>query len=386
MALSCENEEFTRFRLEHLRKLKPKVGEQEELERRQEMLSGAEDIRQSLREACDALEGSEGGALAEIREAREALRDLNFGLFETHDSEADLLHRLEMVQIELRDISETLSDYYSRVDSNPELLSRIESRLNQLYDAQRRFKVHDDSELVALKEQLESQLSQIESGDDSLAELEGEVKECGHKLKGLAAELTESRRKASAVVSERLIGMARELGMHNLKFAVTLEKVKLTADGGDSAEFMCAFNKNQTPVAAQKVASGGEISRLMLCIKAIVAHKMQLPTIIFDEVDTGVSGDIADRMGRLMQEISQSIQVIAITHLPQVAVKGATHFRVYKEDLANTTVTNIVKLRPREREEEIARMLSGAVIDQAAILNARALLGGTAGSGTEPGE
>ena len=315
-----------------------------------------------------------------LHRARTALSCVDLALLQTDGEEdADLLRRLESAEIELRDISYTLQDYYQRVDADPVLLARTEARLEAIYEAERRFKVADDTALVALQRELEASLREIEGGGDgSIEDLEKELRALAAGLKEAAARLTAARTAAARRFSEELLEMARPLGLANLKFAAVLEPGKLSADGADRPQFLCAFNKNQELMPVDKVASGGEISRLMLCVKALVAGKIQLPTIIFDEVDTGVSGDIASRMGRLMRLMSDSLQVIVITHLPQVAAAGQAHYRVYKEDTGDATLTHIARLTPQEREREIARMLSGAVIDEAALLNARSLLASAA--------
>lgn len=380
LARNREQEEFIRFRLENLRKLKPRAGEQAELERRRDLLAGSEELRSSIGEACALLDQGDASVAQSLHRARTALSCVDLALLQTDGEEdADLLRRLESAEIELRDISYTLQDYYQRVDADPVLLARTEARLEAIYEAERRFKVADDTALVALQRELEASLRQIEGGGDgSIEDLEKELRALAAGLKEAAARLSAARTAAARRFSEELLEMARPLGLANLKFAAVLEPGKLSADGADRPQFLCAFNKNQELMPVDKVASGGEISRLMLCVKALVAGKIQLPTIIFDEVDTGVSGDIASRMGRLMRLMSDSLQVIVITHLPQVAAAGQAHYRVYKEDTGDATLTHIARLTPQEREREIARMLSGAVIDEAALLNARSLLASAA--------
>lgn len=286
-----------------------------------------------------------------------------------------MLQRLHEAEIEVRDIAETLHSCLEEVEVNPTLLQRTEERLEAIYAEEKRFGVDNDTDLVKLRQELEQRAAALADGDDQLQELEHEAKLAGQELKEAAAKLTEARKEAAERFAKQLIEMARPLGLSNLKFTAKVEPAqRMTSAGADIPQFLCAFNKNQQLRQAAEIASGGELSRLMLCIKAIVAGKMQLPTIIFDEVDTGVSGDIADRMGRMMRSISNDLQVIAITHLPQVAVMGDCHFKVYKEDAADTTLTHVVRLSDEQREQEIARMLSGSVIDHAALMNARSLL------------
>ena len=385
-----ENAEFIRFRLENLRKLKPHAGEQKELERRQEILSDSEAISESLASASSSLvdafkagDGADGlvgggdtGILSRLHELRFLLQSVNLSLFDSGeaDPETSIPARIDSALIELTDISETLASYMDRVDSNPELLRKTEDRLSALYDAQRRFNVKDEQGLLDLYASLERQYASIEGDDSGLPEMEQELKAKGKELRRLAEELSATRRAAAETFALRLTEVARPLGMRNLKFSAIVTTGKLGLDGQDVPAFQCAFNKNQPLMPVERIASGGEISRLMLCLKAIVASRMNLPTIVFDEVDTGVSGDIAARMALLMKEISANIQVLAITHLPQVAAKGDTHFKVYKEDTADATHTHIVPLSDEERVLETARMLGGTTVDEAALLNARSLL------------
>lgn len=375
LSKSRENEEFIRFRLEQLKKLKPREGEQKELERRQEILADSASISESLSSAYSLFNNGEYSVLSRLGEIRTLLQGVNLSLFASEEDEVSVLSRLESAIVELTDISETLSDYMEHVDSNPELLHKVEDRLTALYDAQRRFKVADESALIALKNSLEEEYASLENLDVNLSDLEKKLKEKGKVLRRNAEELSMSRREAAEKFAARLMQTAAPLGMSNLKFTVKLEQGKLTPDGQDLPSFQCAFNKNQPLMPVEKIASGGEISRLMLCLKAVVASRMSLPTIIFDEVDTGVSGDMAARMAAVMKEIAINIQVLAITHLPQVAASGDSHFIVYKQDSDNSTHTYIKELSPAEREIEIAGMLSGTVVDEAAILNARSLLG-----------
>lgn len=371
-----ENAEFIRFRLENLRKLKPHAGEQKELERRQEILSDSEAISESLASASSSLSGGDTGILSRLHELRFLLQSVNLSLFDSGeaDPETSIPARIDSALIELTDISETLASYMDRVDSNPELLRKTEDRLSALYDAQRRFNVKDEQGLLDLYASLERQYASIEGDDSGLPEMEQELKVKGKELRRLAEELSATRRAAAETFALRLTEVARPLGMRNLKFSAIVTTGKLGLDGQDVPAFQCAFNKNQPLMPVERIASGGEISRLMLCLKAIVASRMNLPTIVFDEVDTGVSGDIAARMALLMKEISANIQVLAITHLPQVAAKGDTHFKVYKEDTADATHTHIVPLSDEERVLETARMLGGTTVDEAALLNARSLL------------
>lgn len=367
-----ENEEFLRFQFDQLQKIAPKENEQEELERKYEVLSNAESIKDDLRHIVNTLSDNEDSVLSQISALKSVINRLNLDLFNAESN--DIKPRFESLYLELKDIAEQFGDYLSEVDSDPKELQSIEHRLNLIYEANRRFNVNNENELLKIKVDIESQLTSIDNSDDDISALEQKKKSEGIKLKELADKLSQTRIKAANQFSSELIEMAKPLGMSNIKFSALVSQNKLTIDGQDSIEFLCSFNKNQSLNPISKVASGGEMSRIMLCIKAIIANCMQLPTIIFDEIDTGVSGDIADRMGEMMKEISDKIQVITITHLPQVASKGLIHYKVYKTDNEQYTTTNIKELSTEERIEELAQMLSGSKINEAAILNAQSLL------------
>ncbi len=367
-----ENEEFLRFQFDQLQKIAPKENEQEELERKYEVLSNAESIKDDLHHVVNTLSDNEDSVLSQISALKSVINRLNLDLFNAESN--DIKPRFESLYLELKDIAEQFGDYLSEVDSDPKELQSIEHRLNLIYEANRRFNVNNENELLKIKVDIESQLASIDNSDDDISALEQKKKSEGIKLKELADKLSQTRIKAADQFSSELIEMAKPLGMSNIKFSALVSQNKLTIDGQDSIEFLCSFNKNQSLNPISKVASGGEMSRIMLCIKAIIANCMQLPTIIFDEIDTGVSGDIADRMGEMMKEISDKIQVITITHLPQVASKGLIHYKVYKTDNEQYTTTNIKELSTEERIEELAQMLSGSKINEAAILNAQSLL------------
>ena len=367
-----ENEEFLRFQFDQLQKIAPKENEQEELERKYEVLSNAESIKDDLRHIVNTLSDNEDSVLSQISALKSVINRLNLDLFNAESN--DIKPRFESLYLELKDIAEQFGDYLSEVDSDPKELQSIEHRLNLIYEANRRFNVNNENELHKIKVDIESPLASIDNSDDDISALEQKKKSEGIKLKELADKLSQTRIKAADQFSSELIEMAKPLGMSNIKFSALVSQNKLTIDGQDSIEFLCSFNKNQSLNPISKVASGGEMSRIMLCIKAIIANCMQLPTIIFDEIDTGVSGEIADRMGEMMKEISDKIQVITITHLPQVASKGLSHYKVYKTDNEQYTTTNIKELSTEERIEELAQMLSGSKINEAAILNAQSLL------------
>lgn len=364
------DEDFTRFQLEQLDELGLTDGEQEQLEHDRDILSNITDIKSTLSGALDSLSEGTHNALGLLAETSDYCEELSQYL---EDSD-NISERLETVRIELRDIAETLSAYDQEFQADPEELEAIESRLNTIYSLQQKHRVSTVGELITLREELRDKLDKLENSTFTIEELEKEARRAKAAAKQLTLELSQRRTEEAARLEETLRETAMPLGMKNLRTQVKVSQGELTPTGMDKVEFLFAFNKNQPLMPVGGTASGGEISRLMLSIKAIIATKMQLPSIIFDEVDTGVSGDVANRMGAMMQDISRNIQVITITHLPQVAAKGNAHFKVYKEDDDEATHTRIRELNADDRVDELAVMLSGSKVDEAARANARSLL------------
>lgn len=365
------DEEFIRFRLNQLLEAKLISGEQEDLENERDLQSNMTQIKQTLSEALDLLTNKDESVLSQLTDAVEATEELG-GVLE---DATELAQRLESARVEIQDVMETLAEYDDNLGSDPKALERIEERLGVIYTLQSRHHVDTIDELIKIQESLQNKLDSIESGDLAIDELRAEVEKCRNTAQTTASKLSAQRKSAAARFASDLLAVATPLGMKNLRCDITVNKTKeLSPTGCDSINFLFAFNKNQQPQSVAGAASGGEISRLMLSIKSIVAGQLRLPTIIFDEVDTGVSGDVANRMGEMMRNIANDIQVITITHLPQVAAKGQIHFKVYKEDDFEATHTNITQLSDVEREKEIALMISGSTTDPAAIANARALL------------
>lgn len=378
IARSRESRELRAFQLEQLAKINPKKGELEEVEKIYDILSDADDLRSRINQSAYLLSTSDTSAITLIGDAGSGIDGIDFTLFEgpADATQPGLMERLRSVYIELKDIGDTLSRIASGIESDPVRLAAADARLKELYEAVKRFKVADYDALVDLYSTLKDECG---GGSESLSELnalESEARKLGDVLKEKAERISISREKAARKFEETLTSDARPLGLKNLRFSVGLTKGKLTPDGKDIVEFICAFNKNQPLMPLAQTASGGEMARLTLCIKAITANKLKLPTVIFDEIDTGVSGDIADRMGSMMADIAAGMQVFAITHLPQVAVKGKSHLLVYKHDEGDRTVSHVRTLNADERVREIARMLSGKQINEAALINARVLLEG----------
>ncbi|MCH5234578.1 MAG: DNA repair protein RecN [Muribaculaceae bacterium] len=373
IAKGKENKDFIIFRLEQLDKLKPKKGELISLEREAELLGDADKIKSDLSEAQDLIGGGISSALKCLQGASSVMEGIDFELLDAK-GDNDLVERLNTIKIELRDIADTLGGFADKIDSDPGRLEKVQARIDSLYEAMKKFKVKDEDELVELHQQLKEELSSISGDKTDVVKFEHQLKELAKDLKEKADLLTESRIKVSERFSESLMEKIIPLGLPNVKFQIDIQKGKMTAEGQDIVTFFCSFNKNHPLQPISEIASGGEIARVMLGIKSIMAENMNLPTIIFDEVDTGVSGEIAHRMGNMMHGMSKSIQVIAVTHLPQVAAVGDKQLKVYKDDDDEKTVSHIKLLNPEERITEIAAMISGTSINNAALENAKILL------------
>lgn len=364
------NEEFLRYQYDMLVNASLQPGELEELENERKLLANMAQVKASLQLIGGALTDGDTNADDLVREAAaEASQIASY----VDDGEA-LADRLEALRVELRDIAATFADADGALSDDPARLDEVEERLNLLYDLLRRQQAETIEQLIEIRDRLANEIKAIDLGDEGLQKSETAAKKAKRAAMEKAEELSASRKSAAQQFAADLKERATPLGMKNLQVEISIKPVQLSATGIDAIEFLFAFNKNQPLMPVGSTASGGEISRLMLSIKSLVAHKMQLPSIVFDEVDTGVSGDVAHRMGALMKDISENIQVIAITHLPQVAAKGNAHFRVFKTDTDSSTITRIELLTPENRIAEIAQMLSGSTIDQAALANARALI------------
>lgn len=367
---SREDEEFTRYQLEQLDDLNPMPGEQAELEKERDVLNNLSTIKEALARATGALDSDEGGALQMVDTAIQACENIDEAL----DPADNIASRLETVRIELADISSTLLAVDENLGADPSALSAIEERLGSMYSLCYKHHVEDADGLIELRNSLRAKLEALDNSDDMIEELEKEARRAKALAKEAAMEISAARKAAAESFGRRLTEVAMPLGMKNLCCEIRVSPADMSATGMDSVEFMVAFNKNQPLMPVGATASGGEISRLMLSIKSIIASSMQLPSIIFDEIDTGVSGEVANRMGEMMLGISKNIQVTAITHLPQVASKGAHQYRVYKEDDDHSTHTHIALLDEEERVKSIAAMLGGSEIDETAIAAARNLL------------
>ncbi|MCC8170646.1 MAG: DNA repair protein RecN [Parabacteroides sp.] len=371
-ARSQQEEDYLRFQLEQLAEAGLKAGEQEELEQEQETLSHAEEIKGSLYKISLLLQGDEeAGAVQLIKNALSTAESV-----ESYYPQAkELAERLRSAYIELDDLAGEADARKDDVEFNPERLEWVNDRLNEIYTLQQKHRVDTVEELIRIRQEFEEQVEAIGSYGEQIEKVKGQLKESKRELIQQAGIISAQRQNAAKLISERLVAMITPLGMPNTRFVVQVTpKPEPDADGMDEVSFLFSANKNADLQPVAQTASGGEISRLMLCIKALIAGSTALPTIIFDEVDTGVSGDIADKMGDIMQDLGTKMQVLTITHLPQIAAKGREHYFVYKEDMAERTVTRIKKLAKDERVKEVARMLSGSALTNAAIANAKVLL------------
>ena len=369
---SRADEDYIRFQLEQLEEANLTDGEQEELEQEAEMLTHAEDIKAGLYRAGQALNADEGGVLEALKDCQNTM----MGLRSVFAPAGELADRLDSVYIELKDISQEVSDKEEEVEFNPARLDEVNARLNLIYSLQQKHRVDTVKALLSLQESYALQLSAITSSDEDIARLEAQVKELFSQVTTQAQVLTEARTRAAREVERQMAARLVPLGMPNVRFQVEMGVRKEPGGhGADTVNFLFSANKNGVLQNISSVASGGEIARVMLSVKAMIAGAVKLPTIVFDEIDTGVSGEIADRMADIMQEMGDNDrQVISITHLPQIAARGRAHYKVYKEDNEVETNSHIRRLTDDERVEELAHMLSGATLTEAALNNARALL------------
>lgn len=367
------DEDYIRFQLEQLEDAQLAAGEQEELEQEADTLSHAEEIKAGLFRAGQVMNSDEGGLLSALKECLNTM----LGLQKVYPSAGELAERLESSYIELKDISQEISGKEEEIEFNPVRLEEVNDRLNLIYTLQQKHRVTTVDELLALADDYAAKLANITSSDEQIEELKVRSEALYSKVKKQAAVLTKLRTAAAREVEKQMAARLIPLGMPNVRFRVEIGARKEPGvHGADTVNFLFSANKNGALQSISSVASGGEIARVMLSVKAMIAGAVKLPTIVFDEIDTGVSGEIADRMADIMQEMGDSDrQVISITHLPQIAARGRAHYKVYKQDNETETNSHIRRLADEERIEEIAHMLSGATLTDAALNNAKALLG-----------
>ncbi len=366
-----KEEEYKNFLLEELLAANLKSGEQEQLESAHDALNNVEQITEGLAEAYQILSREEVGVNEMLLSAKLRLSKLSgFG-----PKLNELSERLDAVTIELDDISEAINDLASETEGDPEELTRLENRLKLLFDLQKKHQVDSVDALIAIRDGLDDEVQSLNNLDESIARLEREIGETQTQLDVLAAKLSKERSKAIKPLTSKLEAILSNLGIPNARFEVSLEPSATFLDNGkDVLHFLFTANKGMRAQELKKAASGGELSRIMLAIKSVLSDYAQLPTLIFDEIDTGVSGEVALKMGHIMQAMGNRMQLISITHLPQIAGKGAQHFKVYKEDVAQKTTTGIRVLPKEERIAELAEMLGGKASSDAAFDHARQLL------------
>ena len=369
---SRQDEDYIRYQVEQLETANLQDGEQEELEQEAEILSHAEDIKASLYKIDQLMESDEMNLLAVTKECMQTLQNIA----RVYAPAEEWVNRLDSCYIELKDLAQEAANACEEVEFNPARLDFVNERLNLIYSLQQKHRASTVEELIALAGNLRTQLDAITSSDDRINELTRRKDELCNKVKTSARLLTNVRTIAAKDIEKQMQAYLVPLGMPNVRFAVQLTPRKEPdASGMDSVSFLFSANKNGTLQDVASIASGGEIARVMLSLKAMIAGAVQLPTIIFDEIDTGVSGSIAEKMALIMQEMGKADrQVISITHLPQIAARGAHHYKVYKEDTDTGTNSHIRSLDHTERINEIAHMLSGAMLTEAALNNAKALL------------
>ena len=365
------NEDFLRFQADELVKAQLIDGEQEELEQELETLSHAEDIKGALFDADNLLSGDDRCITQSCKTMLSRLSDIG----DVYPAIRQVTERIDSAYIELKDIARDISNLAESIDFDPARLTMANERLDTIYTLQKKHHVESVAELIAIRDSLTARLNDITNSEDMLEDMRRQVEDMHRKATEAAARLTESRQEAARHVTEQLLAQMTSLGMPNARFEIKFETKELAVDGADRISYMFSANKNVPLEPIAQVASGGEVARVMLSLKAMISGAVKLPTIIFDEIDTGVSGRVAEMMAQIMRQMGRADrQVISITHLPQIAALGTTHYKVEKTDTDDTTISRMRMLGHDERITEIAQMLSGSNISDAAIENAKSLL------------
>ena len=365
------NEDFLRFQADELVKAQLVDGEQEELEQELETLSHAEDIKGALFDADNLLSGDDRCITQSCKTMLSRLSDIG----DVYPAIRQVTERIDSAYIELKDIARDISNLAESIDFDPARLTMANERLDTIYTLQKKHHVESVAELIAIRDNLTARLNDITNSEDMLEDMRRQVEDMHRKATEAAARLTESRQEAARRVTEQLLAQMTALGMPNARFEIKFETKELAVDGADRISYMFSANKNVPLEPIAQVASGGEVARVMLSLKAMISGAVKLPTIIFDEIDTGVSGRVAEMMAQIMRQMGRADrQVISITHLPQIAALGTTHYKVEKTDTDDTTISRMRMLGRDERITEIAQMLSGSNISDAAIENAKSLL------------
>ena len=368
MESARKDEEWLRYTVEEFRAAKLKEGEQAETEQTLAMLESADRIGEALTTLRNTLDDEELGAVVALTRSQRELEALG----ERYTEGATIAERLKSVVAELKDLSTTAADEAERIDADPEKLQKLSDRLNTIYSLEMKHRAESYDDLLAKAAAFEARLATIDNSDTALRELEARIAEADKECRAAAHRLHEARVEVAKHLETSVVDTLRMLGMEDAQFVVDVtETESYTPLGTDSVAYLFTANRTTKPGAVERIASGGELSRIMLALKALIAEKRMLPTVIFDEIDTGVSGRIADAMGDIIARLAESMQIVDITHLPQVASKSGAHFVVYKEEGR----TNIRRLTKTERVGEIAKMLSGSEITDAALKQAKILLG-----------
>lgn len=371
MHRSREDEDYMRYQLQELEDFSPTEGEDESLEEELRTLTHAEDIKESLMVSCDLLESDEGGIIDRLRQTERSVSSIT-NVFPKAD---ELAGRLSSALVELRDIASTLSSEAEDIEVNPERLQSVQERIDRLYSLEQKHHVTSSDELITLLKELHEKLDILDNAGVGIDALDEALKLARNEAEEEASHLTALRRKSSERLHREMEKRLKELGMPNVRFEVMMTKGELLPTGQDRIIYLFQANKNAPLLPISEIASGGEIARVMLAIKALISGHVNLPTVIFDEIDTGTSGQMAQQMGRIMKEMGrEGRQVISITHLPQIAACGQHHLRVWKQDTEEATRSHISVLNTEERITELAHMLSGKNVTNAAIENAKALL------------
>lgn len=371
MEKAREKRDFLQFQYDELNDAHLSADEQGELEQRSELMTHAEDIKGALYEAQNALDGEDGGvvnglktALSAVQSAARVVGDMG-----------QLAERLESSYIDMKDVAEDIAARLEGIDFNPAELDEVNRRLDTIYDLQKKHKASTVAELIAIAHTLADTLSKIDNSDETLADMQSQLNALHSQCRKQAEALTRGRKAAATTIEQDIRQRLVPLGMPHVRFAIDLQPVELNSTGGDRITFLFSANTSTPLQPVAQVASGGETARVMLALKAMISGAIKLPTIIFDEIDTGVSGKIAEQMALMMQQMGDANrQVVSITHLPQIAAAGKCHYKVYKEEAEGGTTTFMRRLNNNERVAEIAQMMSGAVMTDAAIENAKQLL------------
>jgi DNA repair protein RecN (Recombination protein N) len=366
-----ENHDFLKFQFEELENTKLQEGEQEELEQRSETMEHSEDIKSALYTTDNALSAEQVGVIQSLRSSLSALRSIE----SVYPEVSELIERIDSSYIDLKDISQEISSLLESVDFDPAELDQINSRLDRIYELEKKYHVETVEELISKRDELHQQLAAIENGDESLDALKARRDELESKARKEANALTKLRTKSAKTIEAEMQKRLIPLGMPHVRFSIQLTPIELGQNGADKVSFLFSANTSTPLQPVSQVASGGEIARVMLSLKAMISGAVKLPTIIFDEIDTGVSGKTAEMMAQIMKEMGgHGRQVISITHLPQIAALGSVHYKVEKNETASGTTSKMRQLDADERVREIAQMLSGSDVTEAAIQNAKELL------------